>query len=159
MRTEGAQQELSPETALPFSIANPLDSLPLRGGWSRRHRVKNEILLVPVGSPGPPASTLSLPAPLLKPEWGSRGQGLVGTEVPKMLRFEANGQEKVLEMSLMQEGAFILKHRDRTPGGERWLTIHFQVGRGQGQCKSLGILEGRTLTGPGIVGKRPLITA
>lgn len=37
-------------------------------------------------------------------------------DVGKMLEFKAEGQERILEMSFMQKGGFIKKHKDRTCG-------------------------------------------
>ena len=57
-------------------------------------------------------------------------------DVGEMFGFEADGQERILEMSLVQKDGFI-KAQDRTHGQkelyrgrEEWLIICFQVGRG-----------------------------
>lgn len=56
-----------------------------------------------------------------------------------MLGSEANGQERILETSMMQKGGFIKAQGDQTCGQEglHWgheeqLTPHFDVGRGSG---------------------------
>lgn len=57
-------------------------------------------------------------------------------DVGKTLGFEADGQEGILETSLLRKGG-LLKHRDRTPGQkerhwgrEEWPVAYFQIGRG-----------------------------
>ena len=57
-------------------------------------------------------------------------------DVGKMLGFQADSQERILEMSLVQRDV-LLTHRDRIQGQkelpwghEEWPIIYFQVGKG-----------------------------
>ena len=83
------------------------------------------------------------------------------------MRSSANDQERILEMSLVQNGGFI-KAQDRTLGQEEllpqacegWLIIFLGVGRGLRivfYLRNFGSKLSRTLRGLAIVGKRSLI--
>ena len=83
------------------------------------------------------------------------------------MRSRANNQERILEMSLVQNGGF-MKAQGQAPWVERlpqacegWLIIYLGVGRGLGIVYSLrnfGSKVSRTLRGLAIVGKKSLIT-
>ena len=59
-------------------------------------------------------------------------------DVGKILGFEANGPERILEMSLVQKGGFIKARgwtggqKELHQGHEEWPIIYFQGGRGLG---------------------------
>ena len=91
------------------------------------------------------------------------------TDVGKMLWFEADNQERILETFLVQRSSFI-----KAQGKDLWLgrksctgimrsgLLHtFKLRGGQGQLKSLrylGSKVSRTLKGLALVGKRSFIT-
>ena len=71
----------------------------------------------------------------------------VQTDTGKTLEFEANRQERILEMSLVQKGSFIKaqgqdhEQKELHWGHEEWPLICFQVGRELGIISLAGILE------------------